>query len=50
MVLCPLVSLPGVAMVTRLRAVHPLTGEELPVVVSEAVQYDEYNDTHMGEG
>ncbi|XP_071089905.1 probable leucine--tRNA ligase, mitochondrial [Haliotis cracherodii] len=37
-----------VAMVTRLRAVHPLTGEELPVVVSEAVQYDEYNDTHMG--
>ncbi|XP_046549523.1 probable leucine--tRNA ligase, mitochondrial [Haliotis rubra] len=38
----------SVTIVTRLRAVHPLTGEELPVVVSDAVQYDEFNDTHIG--
>ena len=31
-----------------LKALHPFTGEAIPVLVSSSVQFDEFNDVQLG--
>ncbi|XP_041376223.1 probable leucine--tRNA ligase, mitochondrial isoform X2 [Gigantopelta aegis] len=35
-------------IVLSLEAVHPFTGQRIPLVVSSSTEFDEFNDTHLG--